>query len=156
MVQTYFIPSGSMEPTLHVGDHIVVLKAAYDFSSPATGDVIVFKAPKLEREKCGSPGIHDLVKRIIATPGETVWSRHNTIWLKPPHGSAFVLKQDWQHASELGTRITRRTVPKNDYFVMGDNETDSCDSRIWGYVPDSSIIGKAVLIYWPLSRLSII
>src|SRR5271167_3565335 len=66
-VQTYFIPSGSMEPTLNVGDRILVLKLAYDFSSPATGDVVVFKAPPAEH--CGDPSVTDLVKRIVGLPG---------------------------------------------------------------------------------------
>jgi signal peptidase I len=154
VVQTYYIPSLSMYPTLHKGDHIVVLKAAYDFTSPATGDVIVFKAPPKEHELCDSPGVSDLVKRIIATPGETVWSVGNTIYLQSPHQPAHKLRQDWQHITELGARIPRQTVPPNDYFVMGDNHPESCDSRVWGYVPRKNIIGKAVLIYWPLSRLS--
>jgi signal peptidase I len=156
VVQTYFIPSLSMYPTLREGDHIVVLKAAYDFTSPATGDVIVFKAPPKERDLCDSPGVNDLVKRIIAVPGETVWSEGNTIYLQSPHHKAHVLVQHWQHVPQLGTPITRRTVPVGDYFVMGDNHPASCDSRVWGYVPRGNIIGKAVLIYWPLSRFSII
>jgi signal peptidase I len=156
VVQTYFIPSLSMYPTLLKGDHIVVLKAAYDFSSPATGDVIVFKAPTKEREMCDSPGVNDLVKRIIAVPGETVWSKGNTIYLQTPGHKSHALVQSWQHVPQLGTPISRRTVPSGDYFVMGDNHPASCDSRVWGYVPRASIIGKAVLIYWPLSRLSIL
>jgi signal peptidase I len=156
VVQTYFIPSLSMYPTLLKGDHIVVLKAAYDFTSPATGDVIVFKAPPRERELCDSPGVNDLVKRIIAIPGETVWSRGNTIYLMTPHHKAHALVQDWQHVTDLQTPVLRQTVPSGDYFVMGDNHPASCDSRVWGYVPRGSIIGKAVLIYWPLSRLSTI
>lgn len=157
VVQTYYIPSPSMEPTLLVGDHILVLKAAYDFTSPATGDVIVFKAPPREHELCNDPNVQDLVKRIIATPGETVWSRGHTIYLdnKP-------LVQRWQYSLALGfgpqiaTRAHPLVVPRNDYFVMGDNHGQSCDSRIWGFVPRANIIGKAIAIYWPLSRLSTI
>ncbi len=100
---------------------------------------------------CDSPGVTDLVKRIIATPGETISSQGNLIYV-----DGKVLKQPWQHAATLGTPITLQKIPKNDYFVMGDNRPESCDSRLWGYVPRSSIIGKAILIYWPISRLSII
>ena len=133
-----------------------MLKAAYDFSSPATGDVIVFKAPAKEREMCDSPGVNDLVKRIIAVPGETVWSKGNTIYLQAPGHKSHALVQ------QLAARPRARHAdhapdgPGGDYFVMGDNHPASCDSRVWGYVPRGSIIGKAVLIYWPLSRLSII
>jgi signal peptidase I len=151
VVQTYYIPSLSMYPTLLKGDHILVLKAAYDFTSPVTGDVVVFRAPTKERELCDDPEVQDLVKRVIGTPGETIWSKGNTIYInnKP-------LIQRWQHVMQLGTPITRQRVPKGDYFVMGDNHPASCDSRVWGYVPRDKIIGKAILIYWPLSRLSII
>jgi signal peptidase I len=157
VVQTFFIPSISMEPTLHVGDRILVFKAAYDFTSPAVGDVIVFHAPAAEHEHCSDPGVQDLVKRIIATPGQTIWSKANTIYYENP-GSTTVhaLRQPWQHTTGIGQAITKQTVPPSSYFVMGDNRGQSCDSRVWGYVPRSDIIGKAVLIFWPLSRLSII
>jgi signal peptidase I len=147
VVQTYYIPSGSMEPTLQVGDRILVVKAAYRFTSPAIGDVIVFKAPAAEASQCDSPSVPDLVKRIIATPGDTISSKGNTIYVM---GHALV--QDWQHVEPLGTPIELRVIPPNHYFVMGDNHPDSCDSRVWGTVPRSDIIGKAVLIFWPPSR----
>lgn len=151
VVQTYYIPSLSMYPTLLKGDHILVLKAAYDFTSPQTGDVIVFRAPLRERSLCDDPTVQDLVKRVIGTPGETIWSKNNTIYI-----DNMKLDQRWQHVTQLETPIVRQTVPKGDYFVMGDNHPQSCDSRVWGFVPRANIIGKAILIYWPLSRLSVI
>jgi signal peptidase I len=151
VIQTYFIPSISMEPTLQVGDHILVLKAAYTFTSPAVGDVIVFKAPPQEHNACQDPEVQDLVKRIIALPGDDVRSVGNTIYV-----NGKVLAQPWQHTQALGTPITNQKVAQNRFFVMGDNRPESCDSRVWGTVPRSDIIGKAVLIFWPLSRLSII
>ena len=154
VVQTYFIPSGSMEPTLQIGDHILVLKAAYRFSSPATGDVIVFTAPALEHQKCEDPAVEDLVKRIVGLPGQTIWSVGNTIWLEDPGSThPYVLHQDWQHSTQLGQAIERQVIPANNYFVMGDNHTDSCDSRDWGTVPRANIIGKAVFIFWPPSQV---
>ena len=151
VVQTYYIPSLSMYPTLKVGDRILVLKAAYRFTSPATGDVIVFRAPPAERTMCDSPEVDDLVKRIIGTPGETIWSVGDSIYV-----DGHVLHQDWSHVDPLGEAIRRQTIPTNDYFVMGDNHPESCDSRVWGYVPLGNIVGKAVLIFWPISRFSII
>ena len=151
VVQTYYIPSLSMYPTLKVGDRILVLKAAYRFTSPATGDVIVFRAPVAERSSCDSPEVDDLVKRIIGTPGETIWSQGNLIYV-----NGHVLDQNWSHVNPIGQAIKRQTIPANDYFVMGDNHPESCDSRVWGYVPRANIIGKAVLIFWPISRISII
>lgn len=151
VIQTYFIPSISMEPTLQVGDHILVLKAAYRFTSPAIGDVIVFKAPPQEHQSCQDPEVQDLVKRIIALPGDTIRSSGNTIYV-----DGKVLAQPWQHTAQIGSAIRNQLVPANHYFVMGDNRPESCDSRVWGTVPRSDIIGKAVLIFWPLSRFSTI
>jgi len=151
VVQTYYIPSLSMYPTLKVGDRILVLKAAYRFTSPATGDVIVFRAPPAERTMCDSPEVDDLVKRIIGTPGEMIWSVGDSIYV-----DGHVLHQNWSHVDPLGEAIRRQTIPANDYFVMGDNHPESCDSRVWGYVPLGNIVGKAVLIFWPISRFSII
>jgi signal peptidase I len=151
VVQTYYIPSPSMYPTLKVGDRILVLKAAYRFTSPATGDVIVFRAPSAEHSDCDSPEVDDLVKRIVATPGQTIWSVSNVIYV-----NGHVLDQNWSHVNPIGQAIRRQTIPPNDYFVMGDNHPESCDSRVWGYVPRANIIGKAVLIFWPISRISII
>ena len=149
VIQTFYIPSGSMEPTLNVGDRILVFKLAYDFSSPAIGDVIVFKAPPTEH--CGDPSVTDLVKRIVGLPGETIWSERNTIILngKP-------LRQDWPHYRLLLTPITRQKIAPNHYFMMGDNHPESCDSRDWGTLPRSDIIGKVVLKIWPLSQFGTI
>jgi signal peptidase I len=151
VIQTYYIPSVSMEPTLQVGDHILVLKAAYRFTSPAIGDVVVFTAPPHEHDACQDPQVQDLVKRIIALPGDVVSSRGNSIYV-----NGRVLAQPWQHTVALGTPIRTQKVAPDHYFVMGDNRPESCDSRVWGTVPRSDIIGKAIVIFWPLSRLSII
>jgi signal peptidase I len=151
VIQTFWIPSGSMEPTLNPYDRILVLKPAYRFTSPATGDVIVFRAPLAEHSMCDSPGVSDLVKRIIGTPGETIWSVGSSIYI-----NGHVLDQDWPHVQRIGQAIQRQTIPPSDYFVMGDNHPNSCDSRVWGYVPRANIIGKVILIFWPISRLSII
>jgi signal peptidase I len=151
VIQTYFIPSISMEPTLQVGDHILVLKAAYRFTSPAIGDVIVFKAPPQEHQSCQDPQVQDLVKRIVALPGDRIRSQGNTIYV-----NGRVLAQPWQHTAQIGSPVRNQLVAPNHYFVMGDNRPESCDSRVWGTVPRGDIIGKAVLIFWPPSRFSTI
>lgn len=149
VLQTFFIPSGSMEPTLDVGNRILVLKIAYDFTSPAIGDVIVFKAPPTEH--CGDPSVTDLVKRIVGLPGERIASRGNQILI-----NGHVLRQDWPHYTLLLTPIRPQVIPANQYFVMGDNHPASCDSRDWGTVPSKDIIGKVVLKIWPLSQFGTI
>ncbi len=145
--QTFFIPSGSMEPTLQVGDRIVVSKLSVEFGTIHIGDILVFRAPPAVRTQCGDD-VADLVKRVIGLPGDHLTSKGNTIYV---NGSP--LKQPWSHYEPIGRAIGKVTVPKNHYFMMGDNESDSCDSRFWGTVPRSSIIGKAFLRIWPLSRL---
>lgn len=145
VVQTYYIPSGSMEPTLQVGDRILVIKLAYRVVSPARGDVVVFHAPSDEASQCGSVPVADLVKRIIGVPGDEVSSRGNFILI-----NGQVLHQNWPHTAQLGARIVPTYLKPGQYFMLGDNHTQSCDSRVWGPIRGSAIIGKAVLVFWPL------
>ena len=143
--QTYFIPSASMEPTLQIGDRIIINKLSVDFGTIHTGDIVVFRAPP--SENCGT-AVDDLVKRVIGVPGDTLTSKGNTIYID---GKA--LKETWSHTEPLGKPIGHVYVKSGQYFVMGDNHSDSCDSRYWGTVPRSDIIGKVFLRIWPLSRI---
>jgi signal peptidase I len=145
--QTFYIPSGSMEPTLQIGDRIIVDKLAVEFGTIHTGDILVFKAPKAVATVCGDD-VADLVKRVIGVPGDHLKSVGNTIYVngKP-------LKQPWTHVALIGDKpIAPTYVTKNHYFMMGDNEPDSCDSRYWGLLPRSDVIGKAFVRIWPLRR----
>jgi len=146
--QTFYIPSGSMEPTLQIGDRIIVNKLSVTFGTIHRGDVVVFKAPPAEN--CGEV-VTDLVKRVIGLPGDHLTSRGNTIYV-----NGKVLHENWPHTEPLGQAIGHVTVAKNHYFMMGDNHSDSCDSRMWGTVPRSDIIGKAFVRIWPLSRIGFI
>jgi signal peptidase I len=148
-IQTFVIPSGSMKPTLHIGDRILVNKLSVDFGSIHTGDVIVFKAPPAVH--CLEDGITDLVKRVIGLPGQHLTSKGNTVYV---NGKA--LKEPWTYFHAIGSPIGHVTVPKNSYFVMGDNRAYSCDSRVWGTVPRSDIIGKVFFRVWPPSRIGFI
>ena len=145
-VQTFFIPSGSMEPTLHVGDRILVNKLSVRFGTINVGDIIVFKAPPTEH--CDDGSYSDLVKRVIGLPGQIITSKGNTVYVngKP-------LKEPWKYWPDLNPAIKKLKVPANNYYVMGDNRANSCDSRFWGTVPRSDIIGKAFFRMWPLSRV---
>ncbi|MGH9020279.1 MAG: signal peptidase I [Acidimicrobiales bacterium] len=145
VIQTFFIPSASMEPTLQIGDRIIVSKLSVELGSIHRGDIIVFKAPPAEH--CGD-AVSDLVKRVIGLPGDYIYSQGNTIYVNH-HRFA----EPWTHTEPLGTSIPRQTVPANTYYVMGDNHSDSCDSRFWGGVPRSDVIGKVFLRIWPLSRI---
>ena len=144
--QTFFIPSGSMEPTLQIGDRILVSKLSVEFGTIHRGDVVVFKAPAAVVNDCGD-NVTDLVKRVIGLPGDHITSKGNAIYV-----DGKVITQSWAHNEPLGRPIVNVKVPPNDYFMIGDNQPASCDSRYWGYVPRSSIIGKAFLRIWPLGR----
>ena len=148
--QTFFIPSGSMEPTLQIGDRIIVDKLAVDWGSIHRGDILVFKAPPAE--DCGGDPVVDLVKRVIGLPGDKLYSIGDTIYV---NGKKF--DENWSHTEPLGNAIAPANNPvvvgANHYFMMGDNHSDSCDSRMWGTIPRSDVIGKAFFRVWPLSRI---
>jgi len=145
VVQTFFIPSASMQPTLQVGDRILVSKLSVDFGTIHRGDIVVFKAPPAEH--CGD-AVSDLVKRVIGLPGDHLTSRGNTIYVNGKR-----LDETWSHIEPLSTPIGHVTVPANSYFVMGDNHPNSCDSRFWGSVPRKDLIGKVFFRIWPPSRI---
>ncbi len=148
--QTFYIPSVSMQPTLQVGDRIIVDKLSARFGTIHRGDILVFKSPPTEN--CGGPPVADLVKRVIGLPGDHLYSVGNTIYV-----NGTKLNEAWPHIEPLGTPIATANNPivvaPNHYFMMGDNHPDSCDSRFWGTIPRSDIIGKAFVRIWPLNRL---
>jgi signal peptidase I len=160
VVQTYFIPSLSMYPTLNEGNRIVVNKLSYDLHGVHRGDIVVFARPAAEN--CGGPPVPDLVKRVIGLPGETIsltTSGHVDIDGKQ-------LNESWLPASDQGVTqpgpagtpydlMHPYKIPANRYFVMGDNRTNSCDSRWWGPIDGSLIVGKVDLKIWPLGSIRI-
>jgi signal peptidase I len=158
VVETYFIPSGSMEPTLQIGDRILVDKLAYHLHSVDRGDIVVFARPP--RENCPGPVVPDLVKRVIGLPGETISLSGGGYVLIDGHR----LDETWLPASRQGTTfpgpsgtpysLTRPyKIPPNDYFVMGDNRGNSCDSRYWGPVSGNLMVGKVDVRVWPLTAI---
>lgn len=159
VVATYSIPSGSMEPTLQVGDRILVNKLSYDLHGIGRGDIIVFSTPP--NEHCAGTPVPDLVKRVIGLAGETISLADGQVKI-----NGKVIPQPWlpvsvQHATTPGPNTQGYSlnhpykVPAGDVFVMGDNRVDSCDSRYWGPVKTSTIVGKVDLRIWPLSRFHI-
>ena len=147
VLQTFYIPSASMETTLMTGDRILVNKLAYHFHPIHRGDIVVFARPPAEN--CAGPVVPDLVKRVIGLPGDRLTSRGDTIYI---NGSA--LKEPWLPANGkmIGTAIPPITVQPGQYFVMGDNRSNSCDSRMWGTVSRNLIVGEVQLILWPFSQ----
>ena len=144
--QTFYIPSGSMEPTLWTGDRIVVNKLSVEFGHINIGDIVVFKAPPKVATACAD-AVADLVKRVIGLPGDRLYSKGNNIFVDGKR-----LNQNWTVYPNIGTTpISPTTVPVGHYFMMGDNHAKSCDSRMWGTVPRSDLIGKVFVKFWPLT-----
>lgn len=146
IVQAFKIPSGSMIPTLQVGDHILVSKFVYRFRDPARGDIIVFKYPQDEHR--------DFIKRVIAVGGETVFVKDQKVYIncQPPEPTCQGIREPWAYYEQrLGAWSETSgpyRVPAGSYFVMGDNRHNSQDSRYWGFVKGEKIKGKAFIIYW--------
>jgi len=143
VVQAFYIPSGSMEPTLMIDDRILVAKFVYRLGSVHRGDVIVFRYP-LNPQR-------DFVKRVIGLPGDRVRLRDGVVYLGDHAVSekGYTIKPDFGNYGPV-------IVPANQIFVLGDNRNNSEDSRFFGYVPRGNIIGKAVFIYWPPPRIGFV
>jgi signal peptidase I len=144
VVQPFYIPSGSMEPTLIVGDKVLVNKLSYDFHSVHRGDVIVFKKPPNDY----SPGIKDLIKRVIGLPGEAISARGGSVYI-----NGQILKESWLPKGVTTGDFGPVRIPPGEYFMMGDNRGDSADSRVFGPIKKNLIIGRAFLLVWPPSRI---
>jgi signal peptidase I len=156
-VATYSIPSGSMEPTLNIGDRILVDKLSYELHGIGRGNIIVFATPATEH--CAGPPVPDLVKRVIGLAGDSISLARGQVYI-----NGKVLPEPWlpsavQHETTPGpgpqpySLVQPYKVPKGDVFVMGDNRTESCDSRYWGPIPTSSIVGQVDVRIWPVPRL---
>jgi signal peptidase I len=135
-VHIYAIPSESMAPTLTTGDQIVVTR--YFRSVPERGDVIVFQSPVTPGEL--------MVKRVIAGPGELIDSRLGRVRI-----SGYTLSEPYVLRVATTGAVQTQLIPADSYFVMGDNREDSSDSRSWGVVPRSNVIGRARLVLWSSS-----
>jgi signal peptidase I len=155
VVQTFYIPSGSMEPTLQIGDRILVNKLSYHLHNVSRGDIVVFSRPATEN--CGGPEVNDLVKRVIGLPGDIVSLDQGHVYIDGRRLSETWLPPAEQGVTSAGPPGTSANlshpyrVPSSDYFVMGDNRTDSCDSRYWGPIARSLIVGKVEMRVWPVA-----
>jgi signal peptidase I len=160
VVNPYRIPSSSMEPTLHCAtpgsgceagysDRVLANRLVYRWRKPERGDVVVFDTPPLAVERCGAGGT--FVKRLIVLPGETWRMEGGVVFIDGRR-----LVEPYIEPKRRGddTRAAR-TVPAGNYVMMGDNRTQSCDSRTWGPVPERNLIGKVFAVYWPPNRISL-
>ncbi len=141
-----YIPSGSMLPTLEIGDRLVVEKVSYHFQPVHRGDIIVFQPPR-QLQVRGYETNQAFIKRAIAKGGDTVAVIDGTVYLNNIPLQETYIAQLPQYNMPLVT------VPEGKLFVMGDNRNNSNDSHIWGFLPESNIIGHAVFRFWPFDRI---
>ena len=165
LAQAFYIPSGSMEPQLEVGDRVLVSRTSYRLHDVHRGDIVVFPSPTptlgadddpflervakdlLEAVALRKPGEHELIKRVVGLPGDTVSAADGHVvidgrQLVEPYLSEDVLTQDFGPV----------TVPEGQVFVMGDNRANSSDSRVIGTIEIDSIVGRAIARVWPPDR----
>jgi signal peptidase I len=156
--QAFYIPSDSMVPTLKTDDRVIVNKLSYHLHAVHRGDIVVFKTPKGADGNPIDPTIKDLVKRVIGLPGETVGERDGQILI-----NGKVLKESYLPARTVSNCASfapqcfpTGRLPANQYWVMGDNRPNSRDSRYFGPIPKSEIVGRVFVRVWPLNRLGLL
>jgi signal peptidase I len=162
VAKPFRIPTSSMEPTLHcakpgawclasVSDRVIANRLAYRFENPSRGQIVVFTSPT-RASACGPrSGNATFVKRLIGLPGEKVTERNGYISIDGhPLREPYVAPAFRGHETASWPRIAR-----GHYFFLGDDRIHSCDSRMWGTVPRSSLIGPVLLTYWPPNRISV-
>jgi signal peptidase I len=161
IVQPFKIPTGSMEPTLMPGDRILVVRYIYGlripftfksvakFKDPKTGEIIVFNYPEETKRA--------FIKRCIGTPGDEIEIKNGEILLnRSPIKKQPMNKIYYYNRGEFGQEDKPIKIPKDSFFVLGDNSASSKDSRYWGFLDARYLIGKAIMIYWPLNRIRIL
>jgi signal peptidase I len=164
LIQAFWIPTGSMEPTLVPGDRVIVAKVPYYFHDPRRGDIIVFEEPDPakapDRGVVGTithwlgqglgftpPDNPDYIKRVIGEPGDLVWGRRGHVFVNGVQISEPYLRQPTEP-------FPKTEVPEGKLFVMGDNRGNSLDSRFGlGFVPVDRVVGRAIVIIWPLNNV---
>jgi signal peptidase I len=164
VAQAFFIPSESMVHTLEVGDRVLVSRMSYHLHEPHRGDIVVFSSPfetqgkkdplpsrivhtVLESVGLRQPSTEDFIKRVIGLPGETVEGKNGKVYI---NGKQLV--EPYLAEEPIGD-FPAKTIPKDELWVMGDNRNRSSDSRVFGPIKESKIVGRAILRIWPLTRL---
>jgi signal peptidase I len=146
IAEVRYVPSGSMEPTIEIGDRLLTIKALYHFKQPERGDIVIFDVPE---EAKMEPDSAPFVKRVVGLPGDEVAVRD---------GRVFVNGKEY--------KVPTAKIPEYDYgpvkveegklFVLGDNRNHSYDSHEWGQVPENNVIARAVVVIWPLSHVKVL
>jgi signal peptidase I len=161
LIQAFYIPSASMVPTLQVGDRILVDKVSYDLHDIHRGDIVVFSRPPADT---GDPSVNDLVKRVVGLPGDSMSSVNDVLYVNgQPQSERYlpagtVTTGNFSEApgcqpSPASAANRSCLIPKGEYWVMGDNRGDSKDSRAFGPIKGSLVVGRVVVRVWPIGSL---
>ena len=173
IIKPYRIPSGSMLPTLHINQRVLVNRIGTHFSTPQVGDIIVFHPPADYADGCSNPSEGEnqagqdgsracdvpeakassetFIKRVVGLPGDRISIRNgHVIRNGVQEKDGYITPCGDAGSCNFPGTIT---IPRGDYYMMGDNRPNSEDSRFWGPVPKSWIIGKAIFTYWPPDRI---
>lgn len=143
LFQAFYIPSESMETTLLIDDRVLVNKISYRLHDINRGDIVVFARPD---DQAGE--IRDLIKRVVALPGESVEARDNSLFINGQR-----LEEPYLDENVVTVDFGPEVVPEGQVFVMGDNRTESYDSRVFGAIDQDRVVGRAFVLFWPLNRL---
>jgi signal peptidase I len=158
VVKSYRIPSGSMRPTVDEGDRVLAARFTSWFGEPERGDVIVFHPPGIGDvpvDGALTQAKVTFIKRVVGLPGETIQAVGGQVLIcRAPRVACRALKEPYArtYTDDFGPI----TVPRNDYFMLGDNRLSSEDSRVWGPLPTRNVIGTAFVRYWTPSRFGIL
>jgi signal peptidase I len=169
VVKPYRVPTGSMLPTLKPGDRVLADRLSIRFSKPHRGEIVVFHPPSCRPPFAGQDNVCTVsdptrrdgassttfIKRVIGLPGDILFARRGHVFVQPPGKKAFRLSEPYTHGAPTAD-LGRIRIPSGQYFMMGDNRTNSDDSRMWGTEPGDDIIGVARARYWPLARIGIL
>ncbi|MCX6817210.1 MAG: signal peptidase I [Candidatus Beckwithbacteria bacterium] len=150
LFQPHQVKGSSMYDNFHDGEYLLTDKISYRFTPPQRDDVIVFKAPQNED--------YDYIKRIIGLPGDRVKIKQGRVYVNEQilDESGYLDKSIMTQPGYFTQEGQTLTVPEGNYFVMGDNRSNSSDSRDWGFVPTANIVGKAWVRYWPINNFGVI
>ncbi|MDP8973485.1 MAG: signal peptidase I, partial [Actinomycetota bacterium] len=149
VVEPMSVPSASMAPTLEPGDRVLTNKLIYDFADPDRGDLVVFESVDERKDE-------EIVKRVVGLPGEEISVQQGALLVngEPPHEPYLLAVQESPTNETPGVdSFGPIVVPQNHVFVMGDNRTNSYDSRFFGPVPEENLVGEVSMRFWPPGRL---
>jgi signal peptidase I len=141
IVGSYLVPTGSMEPTIGIGDRLLGCKFLYWFTAPKPGDIVVFEPPPAAHTT-----IPRFVKRIVAIEGDTVTIKNGTLYVNGQ-------RVEEPYAAHPRYALAPIKIPNGSLFVLGDNRNNSADGHVWGFLPKKNVEARIVFRFWPLMRI---